>query len=213
MNKLLCFLVLIAGCTAPSVVVEIPIEEDYAPDLAWELGEPTLAPTPDPKPAPSGKCLVCNGTGRIDGDHDGEYDYDCSACGGDGIASVEFSIVQIPQSTTDYIDFRINLVEEEMDELWTEIRKLVSDLPLPEKEEPVPVVLPEIVPDIQGTMTEEYYVNWDGVEYVWDTEAFVALSGKKIVLDQGSPDTDTYITMCKGDMCYRVNINTRNIRT
>lgn len=37
-----------------------------------------------PKPAPSGKCETCNGTGRVG---DGRVSVQCQDCGGDGIVS------------------------------------------------------------------------------------------------------------------------------
>lgn len=41
-------------------------------------------PTPDNKPKIGDKCPTCNGSGKVDGDHDGRPDFDCLDCGGDG---------------------------------------------------------------------------------------------------------------------------------
>jgi hypothetical protein len=186
MKFLVCVLALTAGCPAPDKVetIEVPAEECYAPCLAWSLAEISISPDPAPNPpkpkppTPEGECTNCNGTGKIDGDHDGTYDYDCGVCGGDGVAQV-------------------SVVVE----------------PLPLKEEPVPFRKPEIVPDIVAPPVTEHYMVWDEVEYVWDTDAFYADTGKKIVMSYGDPSTETFVTMCKGDMCYKVNINTRTVLT
>jgi hypothetical protein len=181
MKYLVCVLALslLNGCPGPDIqVVEVPCEEDYCPHLAWELAEPDLAPpnpNPEPEPTPKGKCTNCNGIGKIDGDHDGKYDYDCEVCGGDGV--LQQSILVLPS--------------------------LMQEVPLQPKEEIVPIVMPDI------EAPPERYMVWEGIEYVWDTDAFYAFTGKKIVMSFGDPSTETFVTMCKGDLCYRIDIQTR----
>jgi len=162
MKKFLIIAVFLCGCTpnpVPDLAIEVPHEKDYKADLAWELGEERsiIVPIPIPVPTPIGICLDCNGTGMIDGDHDGIPDYACTTCGGDGRIEEQSIVIPIPVLTT----------------------------------------------------TTEHYIVWEGKEFIWEKKFFVAKDGYKIVMSEGSPETDKYFTMCKGDQCLQVDIKSR----
>jgi len=91
MRPLIGFILLFAGCHSAVVV-----HEDYKPKAAAVLllcdGH-----TPAPSPAPSGKCINCNGTGILG---DGTIKLKCPVCGGDGIVANELPLINLVSMRT-----------------------------------------------------------------------------------------------------------------
>ena len=83
MRFLLCLCIVLVGCVAT-----LPADDSVSADLAAEtarmviLMRREIAPTP--APPSDGKCIPCNGTGKLP--TDGRIVIKCEACGGTGKA-------------------------------------------------------------------------------------------------------------------------------
>lgn len=86
-------LVVFAGCVA-SVPGDARLTADLACEASRAIVQLRSQIPPSPKPAPSGKCTQCSGTGKMP--TDGRIVVTCPRCGGTGREPVSVLIRECP---------------------------------------------------------------------------------------------------------------------
>lgn len=157
---------LLIGCNDPVKIhyfVEDTVDRGNSGALfAWEcaLKNKSIEIDVNPDVTPdAGKCKECDGKGKVDYDHDGNYDSDCSICGGDGVVGNETKTMD----------------SKSLKEFKDRIDKILADSKINKgtlsKEN---IVKGEIKSEVP--VKKIYYVIIDSIRYIWNDDRLAFVS-------------------------------------